>query len=1033
MSWAFVFCANADDTVNLKKPLSFNRDIRPILSEHCFNCHGMDERNRKGRLRLDERDTALRGGKSDGPAIVPGKPDQSALFKRITAHSDDGIMPPPRAKNPLAPKQIATLKQWITEGAEYSKHWAFEAPRKEVTPKDQHPIDFFVKRRLAAAKLQPSPPADPATLCRRLYLDLLGLPPTPQQLNAFLQAYGRNRARAVVELVRSLWSSPHFGERWARLWLDLARFADSNGFEKDLLREMWAWRAWVIQAFNEDMPYDRFLIEQIAGDLLPHPSQDQVTATGFLRNSMINEEGAIVPEQFRMFEMFDRMDCIGKATLGLSLQCAQCHAHKFDPISQDEYYGLFAFLNNTYEAQSWVYSKEQQQRIDAIHAAVKAANERVKMKRPRWHEEMLAWEKSVLAKEALWRPMKAVDLASTSGLNHPTQEPDLGILTQGHPTTQGDIFGIFVPDLKGVTGLRLEALTHRDMPLGGPGRSKYGTWAVSELKVLYQLPQSKTWQPLKLVNASADFAEPAGKVEDEWKADFDRDKKRVRGPVAYLIDGDATTGWRADRGPGLRNQESVAVVQFAKPLDLPAKTRLKVILVMDHGGSDNGRHNMQLGCCRLSLTTSVNPQAQPVNHAAVLAMGVTPEKRSAIQKDAIFSAWLKTLTDPESRKSQEVIAAEWKKYPVGQTSVLHLAERSSRHPRATHLLHRGEWDRPKHTVRRHVPGLLHPLDKGIEAPTRLDFARWLASKRNPLAARVAVNRVWQAIFGTGLVETAEDFGSRTAVPEYLDLLDWLAVDFMEHGWSHRHLLETIVTSETYQQSAAVTPTLLERDPKNRLLARGARFRLDAEVIRDTTLSIAGLLHLKEIGGPSIFPPVPQSVLDYNYVKPTYWIPPEGPDRYRRALYLVRKRSMPDPMLTIFDAPNADTACARRPRSNTPLSALTSLNETTFVEASQALALRIWKEGGATDAARADFGFLLCTARHPKAAELQELLRLLTLTRDRLRRGGLQARPIAFSKFTKLDDFPVDATPNDIAAWTIVGRVLLNLDETLCRP
>jgi hypothetical protein len=1022
----------ADEALGAKeRPLSFNRDVRPILSEHCFNCHGMDEKNRKAGLRLDKRAAALRGGKSDGPAIVPGKPEQSALIKRITAHADDGVMPPPRVKNPLSAPQIAILKQWIATGADYAKHWAFEMPRKEATPEGQHPIDFFVKRRLMEAELQPSPPADAATLCRRMYLDLLGLPPSPQQLEAFQQAYRSNRARAIVELMRSLASSPQFGERWARLWLDIARFADSNGFEKDLLREMWAWRTWVIQAFNSDMPYDRFLIEQIAGDLLPNPTQDQIIATGFLRNSMINEEGAIVPEQFRMFEMFDRMDCIGKAALGLSLQCAQCHSHKFDPISQDEYYGLFAFLNNTYEAQSWVFTKEQQERIGDIHAKVKAANDLLKKRRTQWQDEISAWEKAVLAKEAVWWPLKAIELDSTGGLNHPTQDADLCILTEGHPTTNGDIFGVFLPDLKGVTGLRLEALAHPDMPFGGPGRSKLGTWAISEMKVQYQLPGSKTWQPLPMVNASADFSEPDGKVEDEWKADFDKAQKRTRGPVAYLIDSDENTGWRADRGPGLRNQDGVAVVQFAKPLDLPEKTKLKVLLVQNHGGSDNGRSNTQLGCCRISLTTSAAPQAQPVDYAAVQAMSVSPEKRSQKQKDAIFSAWLKTLADPEARKIQQSIAAEWKSHPIGHTSVLHLAERSLRHPRTTSLLDRGEWDRPKRSVKRHVPAMLHPLEK--EAPSRLDFARWLASERNPLAARAQVNRVWQAIFGTGLVETAEDFGTRTAVPEYLDLLDWLAVEFMEHGWSHKHLIETIVTSETYAQSAAATPALLERDPKNRLLARGARFRMDAEVIRDATLSIAGLLHLKEIGGPSIYPPVPQSVLEYNFFKPTYWVPPEGPDRYRRALYLVRKRSMPDPVLTSFDAPNADIACARRARSNTPLSALTSLNETTFVEAAQALALRILKEGGSDDAARVQYAYLLCTARPVKTVERDEVLKLLNFNRDRLRRGDLQARPIAFSRFTKLDDLPVDATPNDIAAWTIVSRVLLNLDETLCRP
>lgn len=1013
--------------------LSFNRDIRPILSEHCFNCHGTDEKNRKGRLRLDQREAALQGGKSARPAIVPGKPEQSVLIERITAHDADEMMPPPRVKNPLSDRQIAALKRWIAEGAAYAQHWAFEAPRKEAVPTGEHPIDFFVKRKLTAHKLQPSPPAEPATLCRRIYLDLLGLPPSPQQVETFLQAYGRNRARAIVELMRSLASSPHFGERWARLWLDIARYADSNGFEKDLMREMWAWRAWVIQAFNDDMPYDRFVIEQIAGDLLPNATQSQVVATGFLRNSMINEEGAIVPEQFRMFEMFDRMDCIGKAALGVSLQCAQCHTHKFDPIAQQEYYGLFAFLNNAYEAQSWVYAKEQRQEIDGIHARVRAIEERWKKQHPRWQDELAVWEKNVVGKEAAWQPLKAIELDSTGGLNHPTQTADLSILTEGHPTTKGDIYAVFAADLKGVTGLRLEALAHGDMPFGGPGRSKYGTWAISEMRVLYQLPDSGKWQPLKLVNASADFAEPDGKLEPDWKADFDKDQKRLRGPIAYLIDGDEKTAWRADRGPGLRNQDDVAVVQFEKPLELPAQTKLKVLLVMDHGGSDNGRHSTQLGCCRVSLTTAPEPRAQAVDYAAVLAMRVAPEKRTDTQRTAIFSAWLKTLGGADATQMQEAIAAEWKKHPIGQTSVLHLAERTVSHDRTTRLLDRGEWDRPKHAVARGVPAFLHPLETQAASPNRLDFARWLLSKRSPLAARVAVNRVWQALFGTGLVETAEDFGTRTPVPEYLDLLDWLAVDFMEHGWSHRHLLETIITSATYQQPATVTPTLQQRDPRNRLLARGARFRMEAEVLRDAALGIAGLLYLKDVGGPSFFPPVPQSVLDYNYVKPTYWAPPEGPERYRRALYAVRKRSMPDPVMSSFDAPNGDSSCARRPRSNTPLSALTSLNETTFVEAAQALALRVLREGGPDDSTRVRYAFLLCTARPATATEAEEVQKLLAVNRDRLVRGELKGQSIAFSRFSKLEDLPAHASPNDVAAWTIVSRVLLNLDETVSRP
>lgn len=1008
-------------------PVDFTSEVQPILSEHCTHCHGSDEKSRKGELRLDVREAALKGGEADGPAIVPGKPEASAIMGRVLSHDREEVMPPPKEKKPVSAAQADILKRWIAEGANYAKHWAFETPRKEAVPAGEYPVDAFVKTKLEAMKLPSSPRAAAATLCRRLHLDLIGLPPSPAEAAEFERASAKDAKAATSALIEKLMKSPHFGEKWARHWLDAARYSDSNGYEKDLPREQWAWRDWVINAFNKDMPYDQFLIEQLAGDLLPKATQEQIVATGFLRNSMVNEEGAIVPEQFRMDEMFDRMDCLGKATLGLSVQCAQCHSHKFDPISQEEYFGIFAFFNNAYEAQSWVYTPEQQKQIVQIQVAVLAAEERLKKQRSQWPQELAAWERSVRSKEVAWTALKATELESTSGLNHPTQEPDLSILTQGHPTTKGDIYGVFEADLKGVTGLRLEALTHRDLPFNGPGRSKYGTWAVSEMVVSYQLPDTDKWEPLKLTSATADFSEPSARLEDEWKVDYDKEQKRIRGPAGYLIDGNDDTAWRADRGPGLRNQQGVAVVQFEKPLDLPAGTKLKVLLRYHHSGG-TGRENTMLGRCRVSTTTAPAPQAQAVDYAAILAMQTVPDQRTPQQQQAIFTAWRKTV--PEAKAINDQISAEWKKQPSALTSVLHLAEREGDHVRATKLLDRGAWDRPKQNIAPHTLVALHPQEKTGKAD-RLAFARWLADKRSALTARVAVNRVWQAIFGGGLVETSEDFGTRAAVPEYRELLDWLAVDFMEHGWSHQHLIRTILASATYQQSSKATPELLERDPRNRYLSRGPRFRMEAEVVRDNALSIAGLLHRK-IGGPSIYPPVPQSVLDYNFVRPAYWLPPTGPERYRRALYIFRKRSMPDPVMSSFDAPNGDLACARRPRSNTPLSALTGLNETVFVEAAQALAQRILREGGADDAARASYAYQLCTARGIKPAELQSVLKLLDANRARLRQGEIKAGVIAFSALTKPEELPTDATPNDIAAWTIVSRVLLNLDETMTK-
>ncbi|MBL9188643.1 MAG: PSD1 domain-containing protein [Opitutaceae bacterium] len=1019
-------------------PVDFAREVQPILAENCFHCHGPDANDRKAGLRLDTREGALKGGRSDLPAVVVGRPDESEIVLRILSKEEDEVMPPPKENKTLTAAQKETLRRWIAEGAPYAQHWAFVAPQKKPLPQIENrkseiitPVDAFVRAKLPAAKLAPVPAADAATLARRLHLDLIGLPPAPADVAAFEAAHARDPQAAVRALADQLLADERYGEKWARTWLDAARYADSNGFEKDLPREQWAWRDWVIGALNRDLPYDQFLIEQIAGDLLPGATQDQIVATGFLRNGMVNEEGAIIPEQFRIEGVFDRLDCIGKATLGLTLSCAQCHTHKFDPVTHDEYFGLFAFLNDTYEAQSWVFTAEQRELIAKLKSDLAAVDERTKKAEPAWSEKIAGWEEGLRAARVSWTPLVATEMGSTSGLNHPVQLADRSILTQGHPTTKGDIFLIATPDLAGATGLRLEALRHGDLEFGGPGRSKYGTWALTELEVAVQAPDAtdtKKWEKLPLKNATADFSEPLRGLEREWAANHDKEHRRTIGPVSFMIDGSDETAWRADRGPGRRNTESVAVVQFAEPLTFPAGTKLRVLLRFHHGGDDNGRHNTMLGRARFSLTTAPEPAAAPVDYAAILALDSRAAERTPREAGAIFAAWRASV--PALKKFHTEAETLWKKYPMAPTSVLHLAARQPAHTRETRLLDRGAWDRPTHTVPPHVPAALHPLP--TEAPPdRLAFARWIADRRSPLTARVAVNRVWQSLFGTGLVETPEDFGIRTAVPLHLDVLDWLAVDFMDHGWSQKRLLREIVASRTYQQSSRATPAQLELDPRNQFLARGPRFRAEAEVVRDLALAVSGLLTPK-LGGPSVFPPVPENVLSYNYSKVTYWDVPTGPDRYRRSLYLFRKRSMPDPMLSAFDAPNGDFACVRRPRSNTPLAALTGLNEPIMVEAAQALALRLWREGGATDADRAAHAYRLAVARAPRPAERDALVQLVADTRARLRRGELKAPDIAFSDLTRPADLPADATPADLAAWTIAARVILNLDETLTK-
>jgi len=1003
MAWVFLTTlSDFDFAMGTEPAIDFRRQIQPLLSEHCNLCHGADESKRHGGLRLDVPSLAFKGGESGTPAISPGNSVASLMIQRITSSDPESIMPPPHANKALSAAQIKVLCKWIDEGAKYESHWAFALPVKAALPiETKNPIDSFVRYRLQQAGQLPAKRASKETLARRIHLDVIGIPPSPADAEAF-------DLIPLEKRIDELLASERFGEKWARHWLDVARYADTNGYEKDLKRDQWAWRDWVIGALNSDMPYDQFVVEQIAGDLLANATQDQVVATGFLRNSMINEEGAIIPEQFRMTEMFDRMDCIGKGVLGLTTQCAQCHSHKFDPLTHDEYYGMFAFLNNCYEAQSPVYTAEQQRVIRSVHESIAETGNKIKQKIPGWESELKAWQESILGSQSEWKTIEFDDLNSVSGLNHPAPQSDGSILMTGHSSSE--VFMIGSPDLAGVTGIRLEILNHGDLPMRGPGRNPNGSWQIHTIDLQIQKPDSKEWEKLKVINVSADFSSAETK---------DKDGKKTYGPVSYLFDDKPETFWTSDRGKGRRNQPSVAIAAFDQPLSLPQGTRFKVAIHM----ADT------IGCCRMSLTASAKPSAPSCDHAATLAMLATAKKRKSSESSAVFTAWRKSKPELQSLNVQ--IDEQFDKLPEHPTTVLHLAERESSAVRSTQLLDRGEWDRPKDDVVPHVPTFLYPMDTSHDEPPRLAFARWLVDRRSPLAARVAVNRIWQAIFGDGLVETAEDFGPRTAIPDHSALLDYLAVDFMENAWSQKHLIKTILSSETYQQSSVFRKELSELDPKNRLYGRGPRFRAEAEVVRDIALAASGLLTSK-LGGPSIIPPVPQNVLNYNYVVPNYWTPAIGPDRYRRAVYVFRKRSMPDPVMASFDSPNGDVSCARRVRSNTPLAALTGLNEAVFVEAAQAMALRVLREGGRDDGSRTEYAFRLCTSRKPTAKEQLTIADLLSENRKRLAEGWLNPREIATGDAAKIPELPEGVNPQDAAAWTIVSRVLLNSDETISK-
>ena len=729
--------------------VSFNREIRPILSEQCFSCHGFDAKHRKADLRLDTREGAL--ADNDGVrAIIPGDPAKSELWKRLLSKDPEEVMPPPDAHKPrLTEKQIATLRRWIEEGAPYEPHWAFTAPqRPELKAQGPAAIDTLIDQRLKEAGLKASAEASPEKLLRRLSLDLTGLPPTPTELDTFLLARAKDPQAAYAAAIDRLLASPAYGERWGRWWLDQARYADSNGYSIDAPRSIWKYRDWVVKSLNDDLPFDRFTVEQLAGDLLPDASEAQRIATGFHRNTPLNQEGGIDVEQFRVDSVFDRVATTGTVWLGLTVGCAQCHDHKFDPIAQKEYYRMFAFFNNQDEPTMKVSDPS---RDEAKLAAAASESEKA----------LATWLDQRATESKKWEA--ALTKATTAKLPGPTK-----------------------------AALRKPA----------------GKRSVMERALL--------------------FAAGPGAADKEFKV---LHKKAKDG--ADLRDGAPTT---------------LVLKELAKP-------------------------------------------------------------------------------------------------------------------RQTHLLTAGDFTRPAEEVTPGVLSVLHAFQPDQGPVDRLDLARWIVAKDNPLTARVIANRIWQAYFGRGIVETENDFGSQGTPPSHPELLDWLAVDFVEHGWSLKSLHRTIVLTRAYRRDSANRADLNEKDPDNRLLARQTRLRLDAELVRDSALVASGLLTQK-VGGPPVYPPIPDGVMSLGQVKRA-WNTSKGEDRTRRGLYTFTYRVTPPPAFAVFDAPDGLSTCTRRNRSNTPLQALTLLNDPAFFEAAQALAKVIEKEGLAT-------AFRRCTSRAPEAAELAVL-------------------------------------------------------------
>jgi hypothetical protein len=978
----------------------FNRDIRPILSSRCFKCHGPDLK--KGGLNLQDRESALKELKSGHVAIVPGKSDDSELMERVGTTLEAERMPPKGKAAPLTKKEIATLRAWIDQGAQYEEHWSYVKPVRRPAPAvkntdwPRNAIDYFVLARLEKEGLTPSREADRETLIRRVTLDLTGLPPTLDEVDAFLADRSPSAYDKVVD--RLLASLP-YGEHQARPWLDMARYADTNGYEKDDRRTIWPYRDWVINAFNRDLPFDQFTIEQIAGDLLPHATPDQKVATGFHRNTMVNTEGGTDDEEFRVAAIVDRVNTTMAVWMGTTMACAQCHNHKYDPFQQKEYYQLFAFFNNTADRgrsndpQMPLFSAEQLARRNQIQKETDRLQAVLNTPTPQLAAAQAKWEQSLAGKTVVWTTLEPVGLKSAKGTTL-ARQPD-GSIRAGGKSPETDTYTVVVHTKRtGITAFRLEVLPDKSLPNGGPGRAG-GNFVLTELRVTAS-SKANPAQKVALQNPSSDFAQHGF-------------------PVAAAIAGNVKSGWALAPQVG---RAHVAAFETRQDTGFQGGTTLTFTFEQSYGG----KHT--LGRFRLSAATAPRPvRMSQVPDGVSKILAAAPASRTAAQKDEL-ARYYRSIA-PELAKVREQLASLARQQAaIRPATTLILQELPT--PRATHIQIRGNHKNLGAKVSPAVPAKWHPLPKG-EPTNRLGLARWLVDPNNPLVGRVTMNRVWARYFGRGFVETSEDFGAQGEPPTHPELLDWLAAEFVRQKWSLKAMHKLIVTSATYRQSSRVTPELYQRDQFNRLLARGPRFRMAAEVVRDNALAVSGLLNRK-VGGPSVFPYQPDGIW-FNPYSGDRWVISTSGDQYRRGLYTFWRRTAPYAAFTAFDAPSREVCTERRARTNTPLQALATMNDKAFVEPAAALARRVMGEVNLGDKERAVHGFRLCVARKPRAVELNLLLGLYRQNLEKYKKDPAAARALATSG---LAPPPREMNTAELAAWTVVANVLMNLDETLTK-
>ncbi len=1145
-------------------PPDFQRDIRPILSNNCFHCHGPDEKERKGGehgYRLDTLEGAFAdlGGYK---AIIPGKPEESELFKRVTTKDEDDAMPPRKSGKKLTEKETALLREWIKSGAKYSKHWSYEKPVRPAAPQIRNPqfairnpIDAFILARLEKEKLSPQPEADRHALIRRVSLDLTGLPPTPEEADAFANDKSPD---AYEKLVDRLLASSAYGEHWARQWLDLARYADSAGYADDPLRTIWPYRDWAIRAFNRNLPFDQFTIEQFAGDLLPNATQDQLIATAFHRNTMTNSEGGTDDEEFRNAAIVDRANTTMAVWMGTSFTCAQCHSHKYDPITNAEFFRLFAFLNNTEDSDkkderptiSFFTDEQKRQRAEweaqlaAVEAKFKAPQQPVIAGAEKWARDFPA--------RLDWKSPQPLAVKAKSGAAAESQAD--GTITVPKNDAKTDSYTIELPlaDAQKVSALRIESLPADALPGKGAGHgggnfvvtrvrasvvppsetkgpvarfvrielpgknrilqlaevqvfsggknvalggaaSQSGTYADAEakraidgstageyakgsvahaaegndrwwevdLKADHAIDRIAVWNRAELPERlkgfrivaldaqrkpvwertnndtpkpSTEFS-PAGSREitftsaiaDFTQAGFDEQAVLKDAPKdAKPKPGQKQAGWAVG---GSTTRPHMLTLLAAKPAEAPAGSRIAITIEQD------SKHDRTtLGRFRVSTTSDARVAAHartPVDVLGILALaesGRTPAQRTRLQE-----YYARELA-PELKPEREQVASLRRQIDgLAQATVPVMRELAGAERRKTRVQVRGNFLVLADEVTEGVPAAFNPLPK--DAPmNRLTLAHWLVDDANPLTARVIANRFWESIFGTGIVRTSEEFGAQGEMPSHPELLDWLACELMHptvftdaKPWDVKAFLKLLVTSAAYRQSSKVTPEVAGRDPDNRLLAHGPRFRMGAEVVRDQALAVGGLLSRKMFG-PPVRPPRPSMGLSAAFGSGLDWQTSAGEDMHRRGIYTEWRRTSPYPSMVTFDAPNREVCTLRRNRSNTPLQALVTMNDPVYIEAAQSLARRM-TAGSSSPAEIARTGFRLTLIRPPSEKEVQRLIALHDAVLPSYQQDSKKALEMATN--------PIGAAPKgadvaDLAAWTTVANTLLNLDETVMK-